>query len=199
MARSIEHGRTHAHVPSIGARAVVIPLLTSIGLLVAAQAQAGSMRCDGKLIEAGDTKARLVTACGEPETKSVVAVERSVAGGVPVRLDVVEEWSYPAPNTEGFRILRFEGGLIVGDGMRCEGVLVGPGDTPSTVIARCGLPALRDTIGLAPGAPAPAVDEAPVLEVPVEQWVYDRGPGRFLAIVTLRGGRVEAIEDGRRR
>jgi len=181
------------------ALALAIPLVVVLGTSWAGPAQAGSMRCDGKLIEVEDTKARLLAACGEPEAQSVVAVERSVAGGVPVRLDVVEEWSYPAPNTEGFRTVRFEGGKVVGEGMRCKDVLVGPGDTPVTVTERCGPPLLRDTIGLAPGAPAPDVADAPVLEVPLEQWVYDRGAGRFLAIVTLRGGKIQSIEDGRRR
>ena len=188
--------RVRAPFASLGTVAVIAIL----GLLLAAQAQAaGSMRCGARLIEVDDPKARLLTECGEPESKSVVAVERSVADGVPVRLDVVEEWSYPAPNTEGFRLLRFEGGRIVGEGMRCDGGLVEPGDTPSTVTRRCGPPLLRDTIGLAPGAPAPSVGDAPVLEVPIEQWVYDRGTGRFVAIVTLRDGRIEAIEDGPRR
>ncbi len=166
--------------------------------LVSGAAQAGSMRCDGKLIQPGDTKARLTVACGPPLVRDVVAVERALAEGEPIRLDYVETWTYPVPSSEGFQLLRFEAGRLVGEGMRCEGALVEAGHTTATVLQRCGEPLARDAEGLAPASAAPAPSTAP-LEVPIEQWVYDRGKGRLLAIVTIRGGRVESIEDGERR
>lgn len=174
--------------------------LVLLGGLVAAQAHAGSMRCNGRLIEPGDAKARLVAQCGAPMSKSIVAVERASAGATPTRLEYVEEWTYAAPSTSGFQILRFEAGRLTGDGMRCGNVVIREGDLTRTVLDECGEPISRDTAGLAPAAPAPVPSgEPPVLDVPIEQWVYDRGRGQFIAIVTVRGGRVEAIEDGRRR
>lgn len=172
-------------------------LLCALALALPAHAFADSMRCQGKLIQVGDPKARLAVECGDPLSKDVVAVERAYADGQPVRVQYVEEWSYPAPNTEGYRLLRFEAGRLVGEGIRCGERLVAAGDTTATVLQRCGQPISRDSAGLRPASPGPA-SQSPVSEVLLEQWVYDRGPGRLLAIVTLRGGRIEAIEDGPR-
>lgn len=176
---------------------IAIHVLVGLTVWVAAQAQAGSMRCNGKLIEPGDPKARLITECGAPISRDIVAVERATAGGPPIRLEYVEAWTYPVPSTVGFQLLRFEGGRLAGEGMRCGGEIVRPGDTTRTVAKRCGEPISRDAAGLAPAAPS-ADDGARIVDVPIEQWVYDRGPGRFAAIVTLSGGRVASIEDGAR-
>jgi hypothetical protein len=172
-------------------------LLCALALVLPAPASADSLRCDGKLIQVGDPKARLIAACGSPLSREVVAFERAYADGEPVRIETVEEWTYPAPNADGFRNLRFVAGRLVGDGIRCEGALVQHGDTTAAVRKRCGEPITRDSAGLRRTAPGPA-SPGPVREVALEQWVYDRGPGRPLSIVSLRGGRVTAIENGSR-
>jgi hypothetical protein len=184
---------------SIAAR-IGVPLALLCGLVLAlpGDALADSVRCDGRLIEVGDPKARLAAACGEPFSKDVVAVERVYADGRPVRIDYVEEWTYPAQNTLGYDLLRFEGGRLASPGIRCGEHLVEAGDTMAVVLQRCGAPRSRDSAGLLAESPGPAAP-APTSEVLLEQWVYDRGPGQLLSIVTLRGGRITAIEDGPRR
>ena len=72
---------------------------------------------------------------------------------------------------------------------RCGDVLVSVGDSSAEVALRCGEPATRQTVALEPDAGS---------EELVEQWVYDPGPGRFLAILTFEAGRLASIEKGDR-
>jgi hypothetical protein len=170
-----------------------------LACLLAPQALADSIRCEGKLLLEGDTKAKLLHACGEPLSKDVVGVERAYANGEQIRVDYAEVWTYPTPNTQGFQQLRFEAGQLVGDGMRCKGALVQTGDTAAVVRSRCGAPTTRDSAGLHSATPGPASLAQPIAEVLLEHWVYDRGAGKLQAIVVLRAGRIVTIEDGRRR
>jgi hypothetical protein len=176
-----------------------LALLAATGLaLVAAPAWAGSLRCDGKLLKPGDPKARLLAACGEPLSRDVVAVVRELEDGEQLRASYGEVWSYQTAGVEGYRLLQFEAGRLVGEGMRCEAGLVRTGDSTVTVLQKCGEPVTRDAAGLQnepPGPAAPAV----VSETLVEQWVYSEGPGSLLRIVALRDGRIESIENGPRR
>jgi hypothetical protein len=172
-------------------------VLCTLALALPLPALADSIRCNGKLIQVGEPKARLIAECGEPLSKEVVAVERAYAEGQPVRVSYVEIWFYPSSNTEGYQTLRFEAGRLVGAGIRCKDHLVQPGDTKVTVLKRCGEPASRDAAGSQQASPGPAA-RGPVSESLLEQWVYDFGPGRLLAIVTFRGGRIASIENGPR-
>jgi hypothetical protein len=176
---------------------VPVVLLVSAALL-AHEAVAESLRCEGKLIQVGDPKARLVAVCGQPLSREVVAVTRVYAEGRELRVSYVEEWSYATDGVEGFQLLRFDAGRLVGEGMRCAGGLVRSGDTTVTVLQKCGEPVSRDAAGLAQEPPGPA-SPAVVSDVSIEQWVYSQGEGSLLDIVTLRGGRVESIETGPRR
>ena len=77
------------------------------------------------------------------------------------------------------------------DSIRCDGGTVSVGDTRIDLLARCGAPALQE---VEPAPPARFGD--PAVAVPIERWTYNFGPQRFLQIVSLRGGRVIAVERG---
>ena len=178
-------------------RACFVVLLAIAAIGVAQEAVAGSLRCQGKLIQVGDPKARLVEACGQPLSRDVVAVERVYDDGQRARVSYGEQWSYTSAGVEGYRLLSFEGGRLVGEGMRCARGLVSPGDTTVTVLQKCGEPVERDAAGLVQDPPGPA-QQALVSDTPIEQWVYSQGEGTLLQIVTLRGGRIESVENGPR-
>jgi hypothetical protein len=87
--------------------------------------------------------------------------------------------------------------------LRCSGNLVGEGDSKLLVLYRCGPPILRDSY-CAPVVYSQTLNFLPepfattlVPCQPVEDWLYERGPGNLLATVRLRGGVVRSIEYGR--
>jgi len=87
--------------------------------------------------------------------------------------------------------------------LRCNGNLVGEGDSKLLVLYRCGQPLLKDSYC------APVVYSQTLYPVPepfassfvpcqpVEDWLYERGPGNLLATVRLRAGVVRSIEFSR--
>ncbi|MBW2230632.1 MAG: DUF2845 domain-containing protein [Deltaproteobacteria bacterium] len=186
--------RRRFHFQSLGAHAAFVVLAT---LLFAQVTVAASLRCNGQLLEVGDSKARLVSACGQPLSRDVVAVVRAYADGEQIRSSYAEEWSYETASVQGYQLLRFEGGRLAGQGMRCGDLLVAAGDTTVTVLQRCGEPLARDAAGLVHESPGPA-SRAISSESPIERWVYSQGEGTLLKIITLRGGLIEQIEEGQR-
>ena len=89
------------------------------------------------------------------------------------------------------------------DNMRCGNRLVSVGDTGYEVRSECGEPDSESFLGTrtkqvaVPFGPFPG-RLAEAREVPVEQWIYNPGYGRFLRILTFVGGRLDAIELGPR-
>jgi hypothetical protein len=87
--------------------------------------------------------------------------------------------------------------------LRCNGATAGEGDSRLSVLYKCGQPTLADAF-CAPvymaGSPyplPPAIAGAYVPCQPIEEWLYDRGPGNLMATVRFRGGTVESIRYGR--
>ena len=87
--------------------------------------------------------------------------------------------------------------------LRCNGATAGEGDSRLSVLYKCGQPTLADAF-CAPvymaGSPyplAPTIAGAHVPCQPIEEWLYDRGPGNLMATVRFRGGMVESIRYGR--
>lgn len=91
--------------------------------------------------------------------------------------------------------------------LRCNGHLVGKGESPVVLLHRCGEPVWRQPVCVpmlqlgwvftpyrqnGPGAVLAAQC------VPMEEWTYDRGPGSFLGIVRLYNGAIESVRDGAR-
>ena len=87
--------------------------------------------------------------------------------------------------------------------LRCNGSSTSEGESRLAVLYKCGEPLLKDsycapwvqagTLQPVPGAYAAAV--APCQ--PVEEWVYDRGPGNLMATVRFKSGVVQSIIYGR--
>ena len=78
--------------------------------------------------------------------------------------------------------------------LRCQGKIIDPGATMAQVLAMCGAPKTR------------IIEEVPVRARvasgfsrfigfnTTEQWVYDRGWGRFPAVLWFQDGKVQRIE-----
>ena len=91
--------------------------------------------------------------------------------------------------------------------LRCNGSLVGKGDSPVTLLQKCGEPIYRQGVCVSmlqlgwvvtlyrPGSPAAVLANQCV---PMEEWTYDRGPGTFLGVVRIYNGAIESVRDGDR-
>jgi hypothetical protein len=75
------------------------------------------------------------------------------------------------------------------DSIRCAGGIVAGGDSRLALLGKCGPPALQAS---EPLVAAPLADAS----LAIERWTYDFGPDRFIQVVSLRGGRVIAVERG---
>jgi hypothetical protein len=85
------------------------------------------------------------------------------------------------------------------DAFRCDNLLVTTGDTRGEVIAKCGEPAeishrtiLRRAYVRIHGRYYPSGGD--YFEIPVELWIYNLGPNRFMRLVRFEDGVVEEIE-----
>ena len=89
------------------------------------------------------------------------------------------------------------------ESLRCSGGIVAEGDTRLSLVHKCGEPLLKDSYcapvyysqTLQPVPPQVAGLAVPCQ--PVDEWLYDRGPGNLMVTVRFRGGAVQAIEYGR--
>ena len=91
--------------------------------------------------------------------------------------------------------------------LRCNGSLVGKGDSPVTLLQKCGDPIYRQGVCVSmlqlgwvvtpyrQGSPAAVLANQCV---PMEEWTYDRGPGTFLGVVRIYNGPIESVRDGDR-
>ena len=91
--------------------------------------------------------------------------------------------------------------------MGCNGLLVGKGDSPVSLLQKCGEPIYRQSVCvpmLQLGwvvTPYRAGSPQAILAnqcVPMEEWTYDRGPGAFLGVVRIYNGAIESVRDGER-
>lgn len=79
--------------------------------------------------------------------------------------------------------------MAAADSLRCGNRFVSTGDYSAEILLACGEPLYREHVGYAHRG------EDHVL---IEHWTYSRGPGQFLRILVIRGGRLQRIEDGDR-
>ena len=89
------------------------------------------------------------------------------------------------------------------ESLRCQNGIAAEGDSRLAVVYKCGQPALRDNY-CAPVYYSGSLNTLPEpianVYVPclyTEEWLYERGPGEFLAVVRIRGGKVQSITYGR--
>ena len=107
---------------------------------------------------------------------------------IPVLLGLVAVAGLPAAHAES---------------LRCNGQSTQLGDSRLSVLHKCGEPLLRDSycapVYHVPSyqlVPAPLVGVAVPCQ-PVEEWLYDRGPGHLMATVRFQAGVVRSIDYGR--
>jgi len=89
------------------------------------------------------------------------------------------------------------------ESLRCQNGIAAEGDSRLAVVYKCGQPVLRDNYcaavyygGSVNAVPEPYASFAvPCLYT--EEWLYERGPGEMLAVVRIRGGKVQSITYGR--
>ena len=88
--------------------------------------------------------------------------------------------------------------------LRCNGNLAVEGDSRLSVLYKCGQPLLKDTY-CAPVYyfhhhslyPVPEPFAGAVVPCqPIEEWIYERGPGNLAATVRFRDGVVQSISYG---
>jgi hypothetical protein len=87
--------------------------------------------------------------------------------------------------------------------LRCSGGSAGEGDSRVSVLYKCGQPALKDSF-CAPLYYGPDLQLVPepwagtVLPCqPIEEWLYERGPGNMTATLRFRAGVLQSIRYGR--
>ena len=78
--------------------------------------------------------------------------------------------------------------------LRCGGKLISPGVPAVYVLEKCGNPKASATTRV-PARARTASGFSRLAGISVsEQWVYDRGPGRFPAVLSFRDGRLIRID-----
>ena len=89
------------------------------------------------------------------------------------------------------------------ESLRCNGSSAGEGDSKLSVLYKCGQPVLADSCcaplyvaGALHPIPAPLASLVVPCQ-PLEEWLYDRGPGNLMATVRFRDGKVLSIRYGR--
>jgi len=94
-------------------------------------------------------------------------------------------------------------GPVRAESLRCSGGSSEVGDSRLSVLFKCGEPLLRDAYcapvfyqGSLNPVPEPFASLA-VPCLPIDEWIYDRGPGNLMATVRFRSGVVQSIRYGR--
>jgi uncharacterized protein DUF2845 len=85
------------------------------------------------------------------------------------------------------------------ESLRCNGHSTGEGDSRLSVLYKCGQPLAKDSY-CAPLyhaqtlqiVPEPFANLALPCQ-PIEEWLYDRGPGNLMASIRFRAGVVQSI------
>jgi len=171
---------------------------------------AWALRCDKGLVDIGDPKSEVLLRCGPPLTSTLVAIEKSLdkTGGASSEVPV-ESWSYDFGSGNFQQILTFHGdtlsaietggriSAIMGRGDRLQASV---GDTMAEVRLKNGEPAFSEFLGTQTAAVTAAERDLPAarIEVPVDRWTYRFGSGKFMQVLTFRGGKLALIESGAR-
>jgi hypothetical protein len=175
---------------------------------------AAALSCDGKLVEAGDTKLDVINRCGEPTWKEVWD-EELIEGFADKRLEhrtylPYEEWTYNFGPNRLIYYLVFRGSYLeyIDTGDRGftpqpnQNKVCGPNDfriglTKLELLDKCGKPDWRERY---PQDVVVWLDD--ILRrrrlMMVEEWTYNLGPHTFQRILVLERGKVVEIKTGER-
>jgi hypothetical protein len=201
-----------------------VRLIAIVGMLVTTRAVAeSSIRCDGGIVQIGDTKLDLIAKCGKPALQEQSSDGRTVVDtldGQPLETPGVraERWTYNFGPAHFLQVVSLEIGRVVaiergGYGYspealrdhgtsrpRCESAAIHVGDKKLDLLAKCGGPASREVRRerrpASPLAGTSVASEQGHVNVDVELWTYDFGPQQFRLIVTLENGGVVRLERG---
>lgn len=85
------------------------------------------------------------------------------------------------------------------ESLRCGGGTVEEGDSRASLLQKCGRPQVQDSFcapvfqnkSLIP-VPEPFASNAVPCQL-IDDWIYDRGPGKLMATVRIRSGTVQSI------
>ena len=179
-------------------------------------ARAGdSMRCGSRIVTVEAHAADILSACGEPAFRDVFSYP---APSVPGEVSDAEQWTYNFGRNQLLHVLRLRHGRLVDirtDGYgfarsappRCDAEALAEGLSKYRLLASCGEPFTRRTVGyvtaLQPryrrraGGWTTSHGQIPV-EVYREEWVYNFGANQFLKVVTIEDGAVAEVDNGGR-
>ena len=80
------------------------------------------------------------------------------------------------------------------DTLRCDGSIVTLGMIAEPVIAKCGQPSRREAEDVPIRARSRSGASTVVGATRIERWTYDRGWGKFPALLTFEQGKLKHIE-----
>lgn len=190
-------------------------------LWTSVEAPAASLRCGNDLIMPGDSTVEVLSRCGEPLSRDVVAVassgvERETDEGeeqtLSLRTEKVELWVYDPGHGSLLRLLHFRGGKLVSienagrSDPLAEGTSraqVSAGDTKAEVLRKWGEPAAKEHLGVRSteirrDLPDGDAESLTATSEKLERWIYEFGPGEFRRHVIFEAGRVVRVEMGER-
>lgn len=181
-------------------------------VILLASSSAWALECGNRLVERGDYQAEVRVACGNPFWVNDW-VEAHVLGpeGVVTLSETVHvsEWYFHFGSNRFMRKLTFHNGRLVntetlGYGVagepgagRCDTTDLNLGLSMGEIVARCGLPAFRNSWY---GTQSVRFDDLAANHVLIryETWGYDFGPNKFTRYVTFANGRLTNVELGDR-
>ncbi|MCH8307674.1 MAG: DUF2845 domain-containing protein [Proteobacteria bacterium] len=78
--------------------------------------------------------------------------------------------------------------------LRCQGKIIDPGVTMAQILAMCGSPKTRIIEEIPVRARVASGFSRFIGYTTTEQWVYDRGWGRFPAVLKFQDGKLQRID-----
>lgn len=182
----------------------------AVFVLLFATATAHAFRCDGTLVDEGDSKAEVLIKCGEPDWKTRWSEDLLSAVDSAYRVTSEKErWLYNLGPKRFIRILLFVDGRLAevttgehgfpnsGDPGQCDLDSFSLGASDFSVQMKCGAPLFIDIrykeILLAePRGPVRLVRKR------IEEWTYNLGPTQFLRILIFENGDLAEVRMGAR-
>lgn len=182
-------------------------------LLAATGARASdTVSCGDELLFEGAYQAEVRAQCGEPFWVNSWVESHVVGPDGPVEVAEqlrVSEWYFHRGPNRLMRRLVFHNGRLVdietlGHGVSgtpgtgtCEPREMNPGLSMGELVARCGLPAFRESWYGRRSIRLDGLVERHAL-IRYETWGYDFGPNRFTRYVTFENGRITDVRTGDR-